>query len=163
MSIFAITTLVGLPFGVGFLGAQGLLWALGYVTSALCLGRSIIKTPRSAFGAFFAGWGILRAAALIPGLGALVWICASVFGIGALVIAAARASRAGETPTPATPEPRPPTPVATPAAPVEAGTTAKAPGKTDAPGKTKAAAKPKSAGVKKTPAKAKPKAKPAGG
>lgn len=160
VSVLAITTLVGLPFGLGFLGAQGLLWSVGYVISALCLGRSIIKAPRSAFGAFFAGWGILRVAALIPGIGAIVWIGASVFGIGALVIAATRASRAGETPLPATPEPPPPTPVAIPAAPAEAGTTATA---TTTKAPAKAGTEAKAAGAKKAPAKAKPKAKPAEG
>jgi len=125
LAVIAITTLVGLPFGLGFLGAQGLLWALGYVTSALCLGRTMIKAPRSAFGAFFAGWGILRAVALIPGIGGLVWIGASVFGIGALGLTALRASRgAGSTPDPA--PVAAPVPAATPAPAAEAAPSAKA-------------------------------------
>ena len=109
ISIVAISTLVGLPFGLGFLGASGLLWALGYATAALCLGRIIIQTPRNAFAAFFAGWGILRVLALIPGLGFLVWVGASVFGLGALTLAALRGSRGAPT-----------TPAATDALPVAA-------------------------------------------
>ncbi len=115
LSIVAITTLLGLPFGLGLLGAQGLLWALGYAVSALCLGRALIKAPRSAFGAFFAGWGILRVVAVIPGIGALVWTAASVFGIGALVVAAVRASRptgAPDAPAPSS-KPADATPIAT--------------------------------------------------
>ena len=53
-----------------------------------CFGRILVKEPKSRIGAFFAGWGILRAVALIPGIGVLVWIAASVWGIGALTIAA---------------------------------------------------------------------------
>lgn len=117
LAIITITTLVGLPFGLGLLGAQGLLWALGYVVSAICLGRTMIKAPRSAFGAFFAGWGILRLLALIPGIGALVWIGASVIGLGALVLTGFRGSRDGDGVPVAKPVPAAaPTPKATPVA-----------------------------------------------
>jgi hypothetical protein len=43
--------------------------------------------------AFLAGWGILRALALIPVLASLVWLAATVWGLGALVIAARAAGR----------------------------------------------------------------------
>jgi hypothetical protein len=88
----AAFSVVGLPLGLGTGGAIGIVGALGYITSALCLGRLMIKAPRNIFGAFFAGWGILRVLALIPGIGVLVWIGASVFGMGALAVAAWRAS-----------------------------------------------------------------------
>lgn len=94
LALLAATTAIGLPFGFGTLGALGIIETLGYLTSALCLGRLMIKEPSSIFGAFFAGWAILRAAALIPGLGALVWVGASVYGVGALTLTAWRASRA---------------------------------------------------------------------
>ena len=62
--------------------------------------------------------------ALLPGIGVLFWIGASVYGIGALVLTAWRASR----PTPASPGDRDtevlapaPTPVAVPAAPADSG------------------------------------------
>lgn len=120
VSVLAVVTLVGLPLGAGLLGGHGLVWALGYVTAALCLGRRIIKSPRNIFGAFFVGWGILRVVALLPGIGVLFWIGASVYGIGALVLTAWRASR----PTAASPGARDtevlapaPTPVAVPATP----------------------------------------------
>ena len=43
--------------------------------------------------AFLAGWGILRGLALIPVLASLVWLAATVWGLGALVIAARAAGR----------------------------------------------------------------------
>lgn len=149
VALVAISTLVGLPFGLGFLGAQGLLWSLGYATAALCLGRSIIKSPRSAYGAFFAGWAILRVVALVPGLGALAWIGASVFGTGALVLAALRAARGdapvgpSSTPQPAAPVPAP-TPTAKAAPAAKSAATKATP--TKAPGATKAKPKGKSTG-----------------
>jgi hypothetical protein len=99
ISVAALFTLVGFPFGLGTAGALGVLGALGYLTSALWLGRLMIKAPRNIFGAFFAGWAILRVLALIPGLGVFVWHAAAIFGIGALTVTAWRASRAPATPT----------------------------------------------------------------
>ena len=43
--------------------------------------------------AFLAGWGILRLLALIPIAGGLVWLAATVWGLGALVLAARTAGR----------------------------------------------------------------------
>ncbi len=94
LAVAAAFSLVGLPLGIGTGGALGVIGALGYVTSALYLGRLIIKAPRNIFGAFFAGWGILRVLALLPGIGVLVWTVASVVGVGALAVAAWRGSRA---------------------------------------------------------------------
>jgi hypothetical protein len=111
IAVAASFSIVALPLGLGTAGALGVIGALGYLTSALCLGRLMIKVPRNIFGAFFAGWGILRVLALLPGIGVLVWAGASIFGIGALAVAAWRASRgpapsttpAGE-PAPSEPE-----------------------------------------------------------
>jgi hypothetical protein len=93
IAFFASVSLLGLPLGLGTGGALGVLGALGYVTSALFLGRLMIKAPRNIFGAFFAGWGILRLLALLPGIGMLVWAAASVLGVGALTVTVWRASR----------------------------------------------------------------------
>jgi cytoskeletal protein CcmA (bactofilin family) len=89
---FAISTLVGLPLGLGALLALGLLFCLGYVVSAAALGQRILK-ERSPLIAFLAGFGVLRVAAIIPGLGVLVWILASAYGVGVLAVAAYRAGR----------------------------------------------------------------------
>jgi hypothetical protein len=43
--------------------------------------------------AFLAGFGILRLLALIPFVGSIVWLGATVWGLGALVIAARVAGR----------------------------------------------------------------------
>ena len=47
--------------------------------------------PRSRFLAFLLGWVILRAIALIPILGGLVWLVASILGLGILFVAGRRA------------------------------------------------------------------------
>lgn len=111
VAVIAVVTIVGLPLGLGLLGALGLVHAVGYVAGALCFGRILVKEPRSAIGAFFAGWGILRAVALIPGIGVLGWIAATVWGLGALTIGAWRAGRGA-----LEPPPEPKTPAMPPAA-----------------------------------------------
>jgi hypothetical protein len=100
LAVLAVITIVGLPFGLGLLGAMGLLHSIAYVAGAYCFGRILVKEPRSSIGAFFAGWGILRVVALIPAIGILAWIAASVWGLGALTIAAWRAGRAALEPPP---------------------------------------------------------------
>ena len=59
------------------------------------LGRRAAGRPPACL-AFLAGWAILRMLALIPVVGGLVWLAATVWGLGALVLAAAR----GRPPTP---------------------------------------------------------------
>jgi len=95
VGIFIFSTVIGIPLGIVVLAALAVLTPLGYVTSSYCLGRRLVKGEGTGqrIGAFFAGFGILRAAALVPGLGFLVWIGATVYGIGALSIAAWWASR----------------------------------------------------------------------
>jgi cytoskeletal protein CcmA (bactofilin family) len=100
VAVLALISLVGLPLGLGVLGALGLLHAVGYVTSAYFLGRLIIRPPKSRFGAFFVGWAILRVAAVLPFLGALVWIAAAIYGVGMLAHAAFRAGRTATVPEP---------------------------------------------------------------
>lgn len=101
-AVVTVASLVGLPFGFGLLGALMAISGLGYVSAALCLGRLMVKGTgtRGRIGAFFAGLGILRFAALVPVIGALVGFGAAVFGVGAIGVAAWRASR-GEAATPA--------------------------------------------------------------
>ncbi|HUK64503.1 MAG TPA: hypothetical protein VLV15_14255, partial [Dongiaceae bacterium] len=82
LALIALVTLVGIPFGIGLLLALLPLGALGYVTSAWLVGRRLHSEGRTV--AFLIGWGILRGLALIPLLGALVFLCAVVFGLGAL-------------------------------------------------------------------------------
>src|SRR6185436_14454767 len=92
-AVFAIGVLLGIPLGVGVLLALGLLYWLGYTAGAYALGRRLISGPGKSMLAFLAGWGILRGLALIPVLASLVWLAATVWGLGALVIAARAAGR----------------------------------------------------------------------
>jgi hypothetical protein len=89
-ALLVLVTIIGIPLGLGLLGALNVLAPLGYVTTALIIGRLWVKGPTTGarIGAFFAGFGILRLVALIPGLGFLVWFVACVYGIGAVSMAA---------------------------------------------------------------------------
>jgi hypothetical protein len=51
--------------------------------------------------AYLVGWAILRLVAIVPGLGGLAWFLATVFGLGALAVAARVANRASEETAPA--------------------------------------------------------------
>ncbi len=94
-AVIAAITLVGLPLAFGILLALLPLAAVAYVCSAWVLGRRIVKPPRSRILAFLAGLGILRAIALIPILGGIVGLAATVFGLGLIgaAIGAAREPR----------------------------------------------------------------------
>jgi Polymer-forming cytoskeletal len=113
---FLVFTVVGTLLGIGVLLSILLIASIGYAVGALCLGRWILKPPRPRFLAFVAGWAILRGLALIPILGGFLFVLASVWGIGAIAVAAYKASRdrgtselPGGPPVPATP-PMPPMP-----------------------------------------------------
>ena len=69
-----------------------MLAPLGYVASSLIFGRLMVKGTSigARIGAFFAGFGILRAVALIPGIGFIVWLLVCIYGLGALAQAAWR-------------------------------------------------------------------------
>jgi hypothetical protein len=92
-SIVAIGILVGIPFGAGVLLALGLIYWLGYTAGAYTFGRRLLAAPTHRILAFLVGWGILRLLALIPVVGGLVWLAATVWGLGALVLAARTAGR----------------------------------------------------------------------
>jgi hypothetical protein len=119
-ALIALITLVGIPFGAGLLLGLALLFWIGYVSAAIAIGRLLVKPPTSRLLAFLAGWLILRVIAIIPGIGGLAWFLATVFGLGALAVAARRAGRidapaagAGTVTVP----PPPPMPPAVPSAP----------------------------------------------
>jgi hypothetical protein len=94
LGLILVATLVGLPLGLLVLLLFVPLLAIGYATSAWLLGRRVAGPPRGRIVSFLAGWGILRAIALIPVLGSLVGLAAAVFGIGTLAVAAWRARSA---------------------------------------------------------------------
>ena len=73
-------------------------------------------------GAFFAGFGILRAAALIPGIGFIVWFLVCIYGLGALLQAAWRAGRGRGPAVPPSAPPADETPLGEEAVPVTSWT-----------------------------------------
>lgn len=96
VALFSAITLAGLPLAIGIGLALLPLAALAYVTAAWALGRALVKPPQSRILSFLAGLAILRALALIPFLGLLVWLAAVIIGLGLLgaAIAAARSEPA---------------------------------------------------------------------
>jgi hypothetical protein len=120
LAILVLVTVLGLPLGVTMLSGLNVLAPLGYVTTCLIVGRFWVKglSRRARIGAFFAGFGVLRLLAFVPGLGFLVWFCACVYGIGAVSMAA---WYGGHEPRPRNVEDAaPPAPPAPPAAPPDA-------------------------------------------
>ena len=106
--VVALVTLVGIPFGIGLLLALIPVGAVAYVTCAWILGRRVAGRQTSPWLALLAGWGILRALALIPVAGFLVGLAATVVGLGALAVALWQARR----PRAAAEAPERPVPVA---------------------------------------------------
>jgi cytoskeletal protein CcmA (bactofilin family) len=98
LAVLALVTLVGIPFGIGLLLAAIPALAVAYATAAWMAGRRLLgDRATSPWAALFAGWGLLRVLALIPVLGGLVSLVATVVGLGALAVALWRA-RAPATP-----------------------------------------------------------------
>jgi hypothetical protein len=95
LGVLVFVTIVGIPFGLGTLSALNVLAPLGYVASSLILGRLMVKgtSTGARIGAFFAGFGILRAVALLPAVGVIAWLLVCIYGLGALAQAAWRAGR----------------------------------------------------------------------
>jgi hypothetical protein len=103
LAVVLLVTIVGIPLGVGLLLAIAPFYAVAYTFAAYFLGRRIVGPPRSQVVAALAGLAILRAAALVPVLGGLVWFVATVFGLGLMAVAARgrSGSRAAPQGTPA--------------------------------------------------------------
>jgi hypothetical protein len=94
LGIALLVSLVAIPLGVAVLMGLFLLYTIGYTVGAFVLGRAIVKPPRRRLAAFFAGWGILRAIALVPILGGLAWALTTIGGLGSVTMAVWRARRA---------------------------------------------------------------------
>ena len=93
VALILVATIVGALLGVGILLGLVLIYSIGYAAGALAFGRLLLKPPTNRFLAFLLGWGILRMIALVPGIGGLMFVVATVWGLGAIVVAAFRASR----------------------------------------------------------------------
>lgn len=112
-AVLLLVTLVGIPLGIAVMLGLYLVYVVGYTVGAYALGRVLVKPPRRRAPAFFAGWGILRAVALVPFLGGLAWTLATIGGLGAIIVAVWRARRAAASLPPpevtvAEPPPAPP-------------------------------------------------------
>jgi hypothetical protein len=90
VAVLLLAIVVAIPLGLFLLLAFGLVYTVGYVAAAHALGRRLVAPPKSRFVAFLAGWAILRALALIPVVGGLVWTLAAIVGLGVLWVAARR-------------------------------------------------------------------------
>lgn len=84
IAVAAFFTLVGIPLGIVLLCLVVPLYALGYVTSALVVGRLILKSSRLL--AFLLGLVIVGLLTLIPIAGGVIGFLAIVFGLGALIM-----------------------------------------------------------------------------
>ena len=104
--ILLLVTVIGIPLGLALLLALWFIYTVGYTASLFFVGRRMVKPPRRPVVAFLAGWGVMRALALIPFLGGLLWFVAAVYGLGVL---AATASSARREPVPLPPPPPVPT------------------------------------------------------
>jgi hypothetical protein len=95
LGLAIMASVVGIPLGFAVLGTLAVLVPLGYVASALSFGRLMVHRGGTGgrLGAFFAGFGILRFGALVPGLGFIIGFFFATYGFGSVIIAAWRAGR----------------------------------------------------------------------
>src|SRR5215207_10699954 len=95
LGVVVMASVVGIPLGLAVLGTLAVLWPLGYVSGALIFGRLMVHGTGTGgrLGAFFAGFGVLRFGALVPGLGFVIAFFFATYGFGAVIIAAWRAGR----------------------------------------------------------------------
>jgi hypothetical protein len=109
-AVILLVTVVGFPLGIFTLLALALIYTLGYVIATLAVGAMVMRTSPSRFVVFLVGWVILRALALIPVVGGVVWFLASVWGLGLLAVAIRYRAETSMAPVGPTP-PVPPAPV----------------------------------------------------
>jgi hypothetical protein len=94
----AITTLVGIPFGIGLLiFLLPALWFLGYIVAAARLGGVLIglRGPDSGghpYAATVLGVVLLQLLVLVPVIGAVVALLAGLWGAGALAVSGYKAA-----------------------------------------------------------------------
>jgi hypothetical protein len=88
-------SILALPFGLSILLSLGLLWLVGQAWVAWIVGRILAPSPRSRALALAEGWVLVAAIGLVPYLNVALWAGGSVFGIGAMTVAAWRARKGG--------------------------------------------------------------------
>ena len=88
--VAAMASVLALPLGFALLLALGLAFLLGLTWSTWTLGRAIVR-ERGRVLPFLAGWAIVAVIGSIPYVNVGVWVLASIFGLGAMTVAAWRA------------------------------------------------------------------------
>jgi hypothetical protein len=112
-AVLLLLTLVGIPLGLSLLFALAFIYTVGYAIAPLGVGSLIVRSPQSSrFVIYLVGWAILRALALIPIVGGLLWFAGSVWGLGLLAVAI-RSEHRTEPTAAAVPPPPPPMPATT--------------------------------------------------
>jgi hypothetical protein len=89
IAIIACITVIGLPLGIVLLLLILPLYAFGYLSGALVVGRLILK--KALILAVVVGVVILQLLTLIPIVGGIIGFLATIFGLGALFVALFRA------------------------------------------------------------------------
>jgi len=85
-----MVSIVGLPLGLTLLLAISFLFLLGLSATAWVIGRALVRAPRNRWLALLAGWAIVAVVSLVPFLNLALWTLGSVFGLGAMLVAAWR-------------------------------------------------------------------------
>src|SRR5262245_51267656 len=93
VAVLLFVTLVGIPLGLVTLFALLPIYTIGYAMTAWIVGRLSLGPPRSRGLAMLVGWVIVAGLSLIPVAGGIVWFAATLFGLGAIVVAMWRARR----------------------------------------------------------------------
>lgn len=83
-----LATLIFSPLGLTGLFALAPLYLVGYVAGALFLGSMILQGRRGPVLAFTLGWLILRVLSVVPFVGVFFTLAATLYGLGALLVAA---------------------------------------------------------------------------
>ena len=104
-AVILLVTVVGIPLGLSLLFALALIYTIGYAVATMGVGRLVMRSS-SRYVAFLIGAVILRALALIPVVGGLLWLLGSAWGLGLLAVAI-RSGRASRTVTATPPPPMP--------------------------------------------------------
>jgi len=89
IAILACITVIGLPLGIVLLLLILPLYAVGYLSAGLVVGRLILK--KALILALVAGVVILQLLTLIPIVGGIVGFLATIFGLGVLLVTLFRA------------------------------------------------------------------------
>jgi hypothetical protein len=85
-----LASVVGVPLGLTIVLGIAFLLLVGLTWTAWAVGRALVRSPRSRWPAFLAGWGILAVVSLVPFLNVAAWGAGAVFGLGAMLVAAWR-------------------------------------------------------------------------